>query len=454
MSRRLGEFGLTQTWDANHRLHTQAVTDQRRLVQRRAYTYRGDGAVTNIVDQLAGVRRFDLDTLGRVTGVQGPDHREEYAYDPSGNISYATGPLPMPGSRSHEGTLIRRAGGTRYTHDAQGRMTGRVSRTSSGRVRAWQYRWNSEDRLVSATTPDGATWRYFYDALGRRIAKVGPRERVDFTWDGTTLAEQMKSDGHTTTWDYQPGEFTPVTQTERVQAASQEWIDQQFYAIVTDLVGTPMELVDAAGELAWRQVTTVWGTPLTPARQRAYCPLRFPGQYHDVETGQNYNYHRYYDPESGGYQSGDPLGVAGGLRAHSYVLNPLNWVDPLGLVGDCPERKLKENEIYIYRAVKESELHDIHSNRGFSNPPGIESKYFSYTAEGAAAYGREAYRNWPDEGPYTIVRTIINKDLIPSDAVLPHVADVRGGLGGVALPTSVLPQLGRPRILPHSPLAR
>lgn len=43
VSRQLGEFGLTQTWDANHRLQTQALTDQQRLVQRRAYTYRGDG---------------------------------------------------------------------------------------------------------------------------------------------------------------------------------------------------------------------------------------------------------------------------------------------------------------------------------------------------------------------------------------------------------------------------
>ncbi|NGY63349.1 RHS repeat protein [Lentzea sp. NEAU-D13] len=333
VSRRMGEFGLTQTFDANHRLHTQAVTDQRRLVQRRAYTYRGDGAVTNIVDQLAGVRRFDLDALGRVTGVHGPDHREEYAYDPSGNISHATGPLPAPGPRSHQGTLIRAAGRTRYTHDAQGRVIERVSRTLSGQTRAWRYTWNTEDRLVSVTTPDGATWRYQYDALGRRITKTGPRERVDFIWDGTTLAEQTRSGGHTTTWNYQPGGFTPVTQAERTQTASQEWIDQQFYAIVTDLVGTPMELVDSSGELAWRQVTTVWGTPLTPARQRAYCPLRFPGQYHDVETGQNYNHHRYYDPESGGYQSSDPLGLTAGLNQHAYVPNPVNWLDPLGLMS-------------------------------------------------------------------------------------------------------------------------
>lgn len=37
-------------------------------------------------------------------------------------------------------------------------------------------------------------------------------------------------------------------------------------------------------------------------------PLRFSGQYHDEETGLNYNVHRYYDPENVRYQSPDPLG--------------------------------------------------------------------------------------------------------------------------------------------------
>ncbi|MEE4358520.1 MAG: RHS repeat-associated core domain-containing protein [Desulfococcaceae bacterium] len=27
--------------------------------------------------------------------------------------------------------------------------------------------------------------------------------------------------------------------------------------------------------------------------------LRFPGQYYDRETGLHYNYHRYYDPDTG-----------------------------------------------------------------------------------------------------------------------------------------------------------
>ncbi|MFI9388571.1 hypothetical protein [Kutzneria sp. NPDC052558] len=115
---------------------------------------------------------------------------------------------------------------------------------------------------------------------------------------------------------------------------------------------------------------------------------------------------------------------------------------------DCNGRKVNDDEITLYRAVKEQDLGDIHSKRGFTNPPGIEAKYFSYNAEGTAAYGREAYRNWPDEGPYTIVRTTVKKDLIPDDAVLPHIADVKGGLGGVALPSSCCRTSGGHAYLP------
>ncbi len=107
-----------------------------------------------------------------------------------------------------------------------------------------------DDQLTGLITPDGSEWRYRYDALGRRIARS---------------------------------------------------TDEQFYAIVTDLVGAPTEL------------------------------LRFPGQYADPESGLNYNYFRYYDPETARYLSADPVGLAGGYAPHSYVPNPLTWLDSLGL---------------------------------------------------------------------------------------------------------------------------
>lgn len=364
--RQFGATTLAQTWDANHRLHTQAVTvpgqapvapgtaPQQRLLQRRSYNYRDDGGVTDIVDQLAGVRHFDLDPLGRVTAVQAADHQERYTYDQIGNLTASAWPDPAEsgaaGPRTHTGTLVRAAGRVRYEHDALGRITARHSRTLSGRDRTWRYTWNTTGQLTAVTTPDNVTWRYTYDALGRRIAKLrlGPSgditERVDFTWDGTTLAEQTHSSGHATTWEYQPDTFTPLTQTERaahpgpapgpdgtVRNAPQEWIDQRFYGIVTDLIGTPTELLDPAGNLAWRQTTTVWGAPLLLARQPGYCPLRFPGQYYDPETGDHYNYHRHYDPTGAAYTTPDPLGLDGGPNPHAYVPNPQTWLDPLGL---------------------------------------------------------------------------------------------------------------------------
>ncbi|MFC0432267.1 DUF6531 domain-containing protein [Kutzneria buriramensis] len=334
-TRRFGTATLTQTWDVNHRLHTQALTiagpaGQERLVQRRAYRLRADSAVTAIVDQLAGIREFDLDLAGRVTAVTAPDHREQYAYGPNGVL---TGP-----DRTHAGTLPRAAGASRYDHDGQGRAVARHTRTLSGQTRTWRYAWNGDDRLVAVTTPDGIAWRYRYDPLGRRIAKLrlGPdgqiAEQTVFVWDGATLVEQIHSGGQALTWDYQPGGFTPITQTERIQTP-QEWVDSRFYAIVTDLIGTPHELVDPYGTVAWRQPAALWGGQLTAPAQQTQCPLRFPGQYFDPETGNNYNLFRYYDPEAASYLAPDPLGLDAGPNPNAYVPNPIGWLDPLGLAG-------------------------------------------------------------------------------------------------------------------------
>ena len=57
----------------------------------------------------------------------------------------------------------------------------------------------------------------------------------------------------------------------------------------------------------------------------------YPGQYYDAETGLHYNWHRYYDPETGRYLRPDPIGLAGGINLFAYVQNdPVNLIDPLG----------------------------------------------------------------------------------------------------------------------------
>ena len=99
-------------------------------------------------------------------------------------------------------------------------------------------------------------------------------------------------------------------------------------------MGTPAELVAADGTVAGYQQHTLWGGTLWRPGG-ATTPLRFPGQYHDPETGLHYNQQRYYDPVTGSYLTPDPLGLAPAPNPHAYVPNPLVQTDPLGLMSCC-----------------------------------------------------------------------------------------------------------------------
>ncbi|MFE1307734.1 putative T7SS-secreted protein [Streptomyces sp. NPDC058755] len=357
LSRRIGEaIRLEHTFDALGRLTTQSVVagiDSRR-VQHRAYTYRADGNLIGIDEQLSGSRRFDLDVTGRVTAVHADSWTERYVYDEAGNQTQASWPTDHPGQeavgiREYTGMRITRAGQVRYEHDALGRIILRQKTRLSRKPDTWRYEWDAEDRLTSVTTPDGTRWRYTYDPLGRRTAKLRLAadgetvvERVDFTWDGTTLCEQTTTSPDfpnpvTLTWDHQG--LRPLAQTERITAADtpQDEIDSRFFAIVTDLVGTPSELIDEHGDIAWHTRSTLWGTTAWAANSTAYTPLRFPGQYYDPETGLHYNYFRHYDPETARYLIPDPLGLTPAPNAVTYVVNPHMWIDPLGLAPDACE---------------------------------------------------------------------------------------------------------------------
>ncbi|MEU9995483.1 putative T7SS-secreted protein [Streptomyces sp. NPDC050848] len=323
---------LTSSFDELGRLTTQDVRSRESHLQHRTYAYRPDGNLIGVTDALSGSRRFDVDAAGRVTAVHASGWTERYAYDEAGNQTDASWPSTHPshestGRRTYTGTRLTHAGTVRYEHDAQGRTVLRQKTRLSRKPDTWRYAWDAEDRLTSVTTPDGTVWRYAYDPLGRRISKQSPRETVRFTWDGPTLCEQTTNNEVTLTWDHQG--LRPLAQTERRTDTDED----RFFAIVTDLIGTPTELVAESGELAWHTRTTLWGTTTWNRTATAYTPLRFPGQYFDPESGLHYNHFRYYDPESARYLSQDPLGLAPADNPATYVHNPHTWVDPLGLAA-------------------------------------------------------------------------------------------------------------------------
>lgn len=380
---------MTSTWDEAGRLSEQHIATAGRAVNSRAYGYRADGHLISVADRMSGTRTFDLDRVGRVTAVRAQGWTEQYAYDDTGNQTWASWPADHPGSeatgsRTYTGTTVTRAGDVRFEYDALGRVTLRQKTRLSRKPDTWRYAWDTENRLTSVTTPDGTRWTYRYDPLGRRIAKQrlaadgdGVVEEVRFTWDGLTLCEQTSHQPdapHTValTWDHR--DVAPLAQTERILTADdrQEEIDRRFFAIATDLIGTPTELIDESGDIAWRSRSTLWGTTAWARDSGTYIPLRFPGQYYDPETGLHYSYFRHYDPETGRYASPDPLGLAPAPNPVAYVDNPHSGCDPLGLAPKYTkeEKAQKRLDKVVDEVVDRAQSggfrkrHDYHGDTG------------------------------------------------------------------------------------------
>ncbi|MBB0243853.1 hypothetical protein FNQ90_06970, partial [Streptomyces alkaliphilus] len=255
-----GALTLTTGHDAAGRLVEQALTGAggRRLHHKR-WTHRADGYPTAVTEP-AGTTTLALDPIGRPTAVSGPAGTESYAYNPTGDQTRAEAPgLPQDaaGDRAYTGTLLARAGRTRYAYDAAGRVIRRSVTRISRTPDTWHYTWDAHDRLTRTVTADGTVWTYTYDPFGRRVAKHRHHpdgtiaETVRFTWHDTTLIEEHHTPGDgagtdtVTTWDHTG--LHPLTQTTRTTTAGdadQAEIDRRFAAIVTDLVGTPTHITD------------------------------------------------------------------------------------------------------------------------------------------------------------------------------------------------------------------
>jgi len=147
------------------------------------------------------------------------------------------------------------------------------------------------------------------------------------------------------------------------QAQSRQAQSAQRFAIHGDHLGTPQAITDSAQRVVWLARFEAFGgakaqglptsevTAQHPSKgigwiRTAHAAaqsggaadkpfefhLRFAGQYEDTETGWHYNWHRFYDPDTGRYLTPDPIGLKGGDNAYGYAGgDPLGAVDPWGL---------------------------------------------------------------------------------------------------------------------------
>jgi RHS repeat-associated protein len=165
-------------------------------------------------------------------------------------------------------------------------------------------------------------------------------------WDGNQPLHEwtaLELDGHNTaeviTWLFEEGSQAPLA---KLAGAKR-------YSILTDHLGTPLEMVDERGQRTWSTELSGYGQLRHLEGQRAACPFRYQGQYEDAETGLYYNRFRYYDPQTGAYISQDPIGLEGGLAPYAYVADPHKQVDIFGLSGTCPLAGAKRNPWNLFQ---------------------------------------------------------------------------------------------------------
>jgi len=121
----------------------------------------------------------------------------------------------------------------------------------------------------------------------------------------------------------------------------------EVYYYHLDQLNTPRFATNNSAQVVWENQADVYGyeEPETDAdfnKENSFTqPIRFQGQYLDEESGLHYNRYRYYSPKQQRFINQDPVGLVGGINHYQYAPNPVNWVDPMGLLCENGKKTLK-----------------------------------------------------------------------------------------------------------------
>lgn len=374
-----------------------------------------------------GVLEYSLDADSNVlaAAAQGTVV-EAFAYDERSNPIQTQ---PADGRWYGPGDQLRSWGGFDYEWDAAGRLI-RRSKTTEQAVELTSFEWSDAGAVQAIDLPNGQRLEFITDAFGRRVQKTlwsadtGQRTRLSrtvFVWAGPLLIQELRyganDGGEPEQWlYYYDDEQVPVGH-ERVLGAdlSQVGLYETLY-YVNDGNDTPTALVDQYGETVATLSRSVWGKTQTIGHGPT-TPLRFKGQYCDEESGLHYNRYRYYDPDTGRYISADPLYAEASNNLYRYCVNPLTWVDPLGLhtvtnvsLAFSPKGPTVTPESKTTNKGKEGDFHSGYT----AKDPGKSDEHCQELTSGQAYWESHTERKamrWAEEQAKEQGRSLKNAEL-------------------------------------------
>ncbi|MEZ4527771.1 MAG: RHS repeat-associated core domain-containing protein [Desulfobacterales bacterium] len=290
-------------------------------------TYQPFGPVSAMtMGNLPVTRTFDQ--RYQVSGIAaGTVMNRTYTHDGAGNVKSISGITKPPvasgttdysipsGSSRLSGSTGKTA--KTYTYDNAGKIT-------SDGVRTFTY--NQNGQLIRVTAGASVIAEYAYDGFSRRVKKTAEGRTVlyHYDYDGNLISETDGEGSPLRDYVYLYGQ--PVAM--KLYGEQAGW-----YYFLNDHLGTPQKVVNASGAVVWEAGYMPFGEARVLVAD-VVNNLRFPSQYFDAETGLHYNWHRYYDPDTGRYLTPAPIGLEGGMNLYAYVDgNPVNWVDPYGLIA-------------------------------------------------------------------------------------------------------------------------
>ncbi|MGB6800838.1 MAG: RHS repeat-associated core domain-containing protein [Candidatus Sulfotelmatobacter sp.] len=201
-----------------------------------------------------------------------------------------------------------------YTYDANGNTLSDPSGKS--------YSWDFENQLTQAVVPGTGTVSFKYDPFGRRIYKQSPNATSIFVYDGVSLVGTINASG---------SEVASYTQGPLIDEPLAELRGSTTDYYAADGLGSITSLSNSTGALANTYTYDSFGnTTASTGTVRNY--FQYTAREFDSETNLYFYRARYFDPNSGRFISGDPIGFHGGVNFYRYVLNnPLINIDPPGL---------------------------------------------------------------------------------------------------------------------------
>lgn len=332
----------TFEYDRAGRPVAQTVTSGTRGLRQRIYSWNVNDRLQSMVNGLGrGTVQYGYDEFANLAWAKYEDNKLDFRSPDTTNNLYRS--KDQNDRKYGPGGQLQKVGAAHYEYDEEGNMLSK--RTASGQT--WRYEWAGDGMLKKVVRPDGTVVSFEYDALGRRTAKVFNGVITRWVWNGNTPLHEwkykekerpvtvidewgeVKQDrtepvDDVITWVFDENTFRPAA---KLDGAHQ-------YSIITDYLGTPVEMCDGNGAQTWSVEYDIYGKIRKLYTGRATdCPFRYQGQYEDEETGLYYNRFRYYDPEDGIYISQDPIRLLGGLRLYAYVKDTNWWLDLLGFTG-------------------------------------------------------------------------------------------------------------------------